>query len=164
MNTFYLGGIFSFICRDRFGNLKWKDKTHNLVTTAGLQKILDMIYSLGGVVADAQYYIGLTGGTPTLNVLDTLSSHAGWTEITGYTEGVRQIYNPARTSLVVSNTASLATFSINASETVGGSFLASSNTGTSGLLLTEAAFSNGNKSVTSGDTIQVEYDFTAASS
>jgi len=164
MENFKLGGIFYVTCYDADGNIKWKDQSKNLVVDVGLEHILDIIFSLGGATANPNYYIGLTDGSPTISANDTLGSHAGWNEIQDYTEGARQEYIEARTGLTVDNSANKAIFSINATATVGGSFITSVDTGTTGLLLAVAPFANGDKSVTNGDTVEVQYDFSSASS
>ncbi len=159
-----IGGVFKVTCYDKNGKIKWNDVSKNLVSNVGLEHVLDAIFSLGGVVANANYYIGLTDGTPTVAAADTLASHAGWVEVSGYVEPARQEFVEARTSRTISNSASKAVFSINATATVGGCFITSASTGTTGLLLAASAFANGDKSVTNGDTIEVQYDFTATSS
>ena len=164
MNTFKLGGFFTVECFDKNGKLKWQDVSHNIVTDEGIIHILDTIFSLNGATPNSHYYIGITDASPTISSADTLSSHAGWSEITPYSETTRQEYNEERTGLVVSNTSAKATFSINASATLGGSFVASTDTGTSGLLLSVSAFANGDKSVSNGDTIVISYEFHGASS
>ena len=63
---------------------------------------------------------------------------------------------------VVTNTASKAVFSINGTTTVGGAFLTSNNTksGTTGTLFSAADFqSPGDRSVVSGDILNVTYTF-----
>ncbi len=82
-DRFKLGGVFSLECYDKNGKLKWSDKFHNLVVNQGLQNILDVMFSSGSQAAT--WYLGLTDGTPTVAAADTLASHAGWTEETGYT-------------------------------------------------------------------------------
>ena len=72
-------------------------------------------------------------------------SHAGWTEITAYT-GNRPAWTPgAVATQSVSNTASPAAFTINATVTIAGSFLSGVNTGTGGRLYSEGNFTAGNK-------------------
>ena len=161
--NFKMGGIFRIKCFDSEGNLKWEDTSKNLVVDEGLQHILDAVFTLSAVTPNANYYIGLTDGTPAVSANDTLASHAGWVEVTAYSEANRQEYVEARTSLTVDNSASKAIFSMNASSTVGGAFIASVNSGTAGLLLAASAFANGDKAVTNGDTIEVQYDFSASS-
>ena len=160
---FKLGGIFRIKCFDIKGILKWETVSKNLVVDEGLAHVLDAVYTLGGVTPNANYYIGLSDGTPSVAASDTLAAHPGWTEITGYSEPTRQEYIEVRTGLTVDNSANKAIFSINASNTVGGAFITSVNSGTSGMLLAASAFANGDKSVTSGDTIEVQYDFSASS-
>lgn len=155
-----LGGVFEIVCRDKFGNVKWKDTAKNLVTTAGLQHVLDTVFSGGTAVAT--WYVGLLSATPTLAAGDTLASHAGWTEFTSYADN-RKEYVEVRSNQTLSNTASKASFAINAnSSSIGGAFLASAATGTTGTLMSEAAFTGGNKAADSGDTLEVTYTFTGA--
>lgn len=159
-----VGGTFYFTCYDPEGNVKWKEEAKNLVVDEGLNHILDVLYLSATAQVDP-WYVGLTDGTPTVAAGDTLASHVGWTEVTAYTEGVRQEFVDARTNQQVDNSASKATFSINTnSTTIGGAFLASDSTagGTTGILLCVAAFSGGDKTADSGDTLEVEYQFSAA--
>lgn len=161
--NFKLGGIFRIKCFDSDHNLKWETKSKNLVVDEGLQHILDAIFTLSAVTPNANYYIGLTDGTPAISANDTLAAHAGWVEVTAYSEAARQEFVEVRTTLTVDNSASKAIFSMNASTTVGGAFIGSVDTGTAGLLLAASAFANGDKAVTSGDTIEVQYDFSGSS-
>jgi len=158
-----LGGIFRIKCFDPKRNLKWETESKNLVVNEGLNHILDTIFALGGEVANTSYFIGLTDGTPTISANDVLASHAGWTEVTAYSEASRQEYVETRTALVVDNSAAKAIFSMNSSSTVGGAFISSAASGTSGMLLAASAFANGDKAVDDGDTIECEYSFSAAS-
>jgi len=163
-DKFKLGGVFLVTCYDKYGKMKWQERSKNLVVTVGLEHILDGLFSLGGVIANPNYYLGLTDGTPTIVAGDTLGSHAGWAEVADYDETTRQAFTAARTGLTVDNSVSKAVYSINATATVGGAFITSADTGTTGLLLAASAFSNGDKPVTSGDTVEVQYDFSATSS
>lgn len=156
------GGRFTVECYGADGRLKWRDSFHNLVTNVGLQYLLD-----AGLLGGAQvstWYVGLTDGTPTVAAGDTMASHAGWTEVTAYSEATRPAYSASRSGQTVSNSATKATFSVNATATVGGAFLASDSTkgGTAGTLLCAGAFSGGDKAVANGDTLNVQYDFSAA--
>jgi hypothetical protein len=63
---------------------------------------------------------------------------------------------------VISNSASVAVFSINGTVTVAGAFLTSNNTkgGTTGILFSASDFqSPGDRAVVSGDTLNVTYQF-----
>lgn len=163
MNRLSLGGIFRVKCYSSQGILKWEDTTKNMVVDVGLQHILDLVFSLGAETAKPNFYIGLTDGTPVFASTDTMVTHAGWVEDGNYTEAVRQEFVEVRSTLTVGNSASKAVFSINATTTIGGAFIVSDTSGTAGLLVAGAAFSNGDKSVFLGDTIEVQYDFTASS-
>lgn len=150
-------------CVSEWRGLIYFSKFSNIVVDAGIN------YSLSaGLAAGAQitsWYVGLAAATPTFAAGDTMSSHAGWTEITGYSESTRQVWTPGAVSgKSVSNTASKATFSVNASVTTGGGFLTSGSakSGTTGTLFAGQADSNGNRNFFSGDTIQVTYTFSAA--
>jgi len=160
------GGVFKIECLDRDGNHKWSAESHNLVVNVGLKDMNDKYFS--GSSYTAAWYIGLYGAaasnTPAAG--DTMASHAGWTEVTAYSQSTRPAcsFGAATTAdpSVIDNSASTATFTINGTVTVGGAFLASDNTkgGTSGILFSAADFqSPGDRSVVSGDTLNVTYTF-----
>lgn len=157
-------GRWDIVCKDKSGKIKWTDKIENLVTNAGLDHALDAVLSAGTQITT--WYVGLTDGTPTVAAGDTMSSHAGWAEVTAYTESVRQTWTDGGvSSQSVDNSASTADFSINSnSTTVGGAFLTSNSTksGTTGTLFAVGAFSAGDKSLDSGDTLSVTATYTAA--
>jgi len=155
-----LGGVFTLWCIGKDGDHKWTMTASNLVVNEGLTHVLDTVLIGSSQITD--WYIGLTDGSPTPASGDTLASHGGWTEADEYSEGARQAYSGVRSDQTVSNSASKATFSINGSATIGGAFLCSASSGTSGTLLAVAAADGGNKSVTSGDTILATYAITAA--
>lgn len=160
------GGVFTVECRDKDGNLKWTAQSPNLVVNVGLQDMNTKYFS--GSAYTAAWYIGLYGAAASNNPAagDTAASHAGWTEVTAYSQATRPAatFGTATTAdpSVISNSASPATFSINATTTVGGAFLISNNTkgGTTGTLFSAADFqSPGDRSVVSGDTLSVTYQF-----
>lgn len=160
-------GKFLIECYDKDGKLKWTDESKNLVVNVGLQYMAGT--SLDGSTARiTSWYLGLYGAASSNNPAagDTMSSHAGWTEVTDYTEATR----PAATFVaattanpsVVTNSASKAQFTMNATVTVGGAFLTSNNTkgGTSGTLFSAKDFSApGDRNVVSGDVVLVTYTF-----
>lgn len=159
-----VGGRFDFACYGKDGKLKWTDSTHNLVTTEGQQHILDVLFTGTGESQVDPWYVGLADGSMTPAAGDVMNSHVGWTEFTEYDEATRQAYVDVRSSQTVSNTASKASFTVNAAGGgFGGGFLASDNTrgGTTGILLCAAALA-ADRTVASGDTIEVTYTFTAA--
>lgn len=157
------GGIFTVVCRDKAGNVKWVEQGHNLVVNAGLNHIRDVTLLAGTQVTT--WYAGLTQGSPTFAAADTMASHAGWTESTAYSEANRQTWTGAAGSTgASSNSASPAVFSINATATIGGVFLTSNNTkgGSTGTLYSGVAFTGGNRSVQNGDTLTVTYNHSVA--
>jgi hypothetical protein len=155
-------GRWDVVCRDkRTGKIKWTDTIHNLVTNEGLNHLLDV--TLSGAAQDTTWFVGLTDSAPTAAAGDTLASHAGWTEITDYDEVNRVAWVDGGVSgQSLSNTASPADFTIDASVTVGGAFLAGVNTGTSGVLYAVGAFTAGDKGLSDNDVLTVTATFTAA--
>ncbi len=156
-------GKFTFECYDKDGNLKWTAESKNLVVNVGLQYMAGT--GLDGATSRiTSWYIGLygAGASNTPAASDTLSSHAGWTEITPYSGNRPAATFAAATTAnpsVVTNSASKASYSITSSATVGGAFLASAASGTSGTLFSASDFTGGDRSVVNGDTLQVTYTF-----
>ncbi len=151
-------------CFDKEGKLKWREEFDNLVTTAGKNDLLTQY--LKGSTYTAAWYVGLTGATPTFDAADTMSSHAGWTENSA---DYSQANRPALTlgsasSGSIDNSASKAAFSITGTATIGGAFVVNNSTkgGTSGTLYGGAAFTEGNRSVVNGDTLNVQVTLTAS--
>lgn len=159
-------GYFTVECRDAQGNVKWVEHTPNLVVNVGLQDMNTKYFTGSGYTA--AWYLGLYGAAASNNpaASDTMSSHAGWTEVTAYSQSTRPAcsFGTASTAnpSVISNSGSAATFSINGTTTVGGAFLTSDNTkgGTTGTLFSASDFTSpGDRSVVSGDTLTVTYTF-----
>ena len=127
--------------------------------------------ALTSVTQITTWYIGLygAGASNTPAAGDTMASHAGWTEVVPYSNATRvaATFVTATTAnpSVVTNAASPATFTINATETVGGAFLTSGSakSGTTGTLFSAADFAApGDRSVVSGDVLSVTYTFSLA--
>ena len=160
------GGVFTVQCFDKDGQLKWSASTPNLVVNVGLKDMNEKYFS--GSSYSATWYLGLYGAASSNNPAagDTMASHSGWTEVTDYSESTRPqcVFGTATTAdpSVISNTTSVAVFSINNATTVGGAFLTSDNTkgGTTGILFSAADFqAPGDRSVVSGDVLNVTYQF-----
>jgi hypothetical protein len=160
------GGAFIVQCFDSAGNLKWTEENHNLVVNVGLKDMNDKYFS--GSAYTAAWYIGLYGAASSNDPAagDTMASHAGWTEVTDYTEATRPAATFAAATTadpsVITNSASVAVFSINGTVTVGGAFLTSNNTkgGTTGILFSASDFAApGDRAVVSGDVINCTYTF-----
>jgi len=158
------GGTFTVTCYDQNGETKWVDIAPNLVTNVGLQSMNTQFFT--GSAYTAAWYVGLVNGTAastTFSGGDTLASHAGWTENSSYT-GNRKAASFSAATLAdpsnINNSASSASFTMNANATVAGAFLANVATGTTGLLFSAADFqSPGDRTVVSGDVLNVTYSF-----
>lgn len=162
-------GVYYVECHDKDGNLKWTAESKNLVVNVGLQYMAGT--ALTSVAQITTWYIGLygAGASNTPAAGDTMSSHAGWTEVVPYSNATRVAATFATATTanpsVVTNSASPATFNINATATVGGAFLTSGSakSGTTGTLFSAADFSSpGDRSVVSGDILSVTYTFSLA--
>ncbi len=152
-------------CFGKDGKLKWEDRFHNLVVDEGLDDSLDK--HLKGSGYTAAFYVGLTDGTPTPAAGDDMTTHAGWAEAVPYSEATREVLTLGSVSgQSVDNSASKASFSINAGDTVGGAFVSTDNTksGTSGILYGIGAFTGGDRIVANNDTLNVTVTLTAAAS
>lgn len=162
-------GMFKIECHDAQGNLKWQAESKNLVVNGGLQDMNSKYFT--GAAYTATWFLGLYGAGSTNNpaASDTMASHAGWVENTGYSNATRPVCtfgtpttaNPS----VATNSASPASFTINASSTVGGAFLTSNSTkgGTTGILFSAADFgAPGDRSVVSSDILSVTYTLSLA--
>jgi hypothetical protein len=165
-NKLRAGGIFTVECRDKSGNLKWQSKSHNLVVNVGLADMNTKYFKGSGYTA--AWYVGIYGpaSTNSPSSSDTMASHAGWTEVTAYTNATRPVatFGAATTAdpSVIANSASPAQFLINASANVGGAFLTTGDLpgGTSGVLFSASDFqAPGDRVVQNGDTLNVTYTF-----
>jgi len=161
-------GRFTATCYDSEGNLKWEEHFPNLVVNVGKIDLLNKYFA--GTSYTAAWYLGLVNGgtSPTYNAADTMSSHSGWTEITGYSNSTRPAasFGSATASGGGAGSAGTGTistsataFNINATNTVAGAFLTTSNTigGTTGTLFSAGSFTSGNRSVLSGDVLNVTW-------
>jgi len=158
-----VGGVFEFeLVRDGKVIDKWQD--HNLVTNEGLNDLLSVC--LVGGTQKASWYVGLFEGnyTPLATVTAATVASAA-TECTAYDEATRPAWGGATpASQSTTNSASKATFTINATKSVYGAFLVSNNTkgGTGGVLFAITRFSSV-RSVVATDQLLVTYTVSAAS-
>jgi len=157
------GGIYTVECVGPDGQVKWADSFHNLVMNGGLAN-MNGAY-LAGSAQSTTWYLGLVtgpGSGTTFAAGDTLASHAGWTESTSYTGNRKSVTFGSATTAnpsVITNSASPSSFAMNATATIAGAFLCNVATGTSGVLFSAGDFTGGDKSVASGDTLNVTYTF-----
>ena len=160
------GGVFKVTCIGVDGQVKWEENLKNLVVNVGLKDMNDKYFT--GSAYTAAWYIGLYGAAASNNPAagDTAASHAGWTEVVPYSNATRPAATFAAATTadpsVITNSASPASFSIDDTATVGGAFLISDNTksGSTGVLFSASDFAApGDRSVASGDTLNVTYTF-----
>jgi hypothetical protein len=177
--TVGLEGVYTVVCRDAEGNVKWEDQFPNLVNAVGKELMLDTLLS-GSAYTTVGPFLGLiSGASPTFAAADTMTSHAGWTEFTNYTVGGSAVRGTASfasaTSAgttptnVTSKTATAIIYTITGGGgTVGGCFLVtgtgavSTQGSTTGTLYSAGAFATA-KITTAGDTVSVTYSTTATS-
>lgn len=153
-------------CFDENGNLKWEENFHNLVTTQGLNYLLNTAFLTNQADPAITYtpitawYVGLKGSGAVASS-DTLASHAGWSEITTYTTGggaVRDTFkgNALSSSGSINNSSSKASFTMNSSSDIFGCFLCSVNTGGTGSdILYGVGDFVASRSVVTNDVLQV---------
>lgn len=158
------GGVFTVTCYDSNGNEKWVEIAPNLVVNTGLQDMNTKFFA--GSAYTAAWYLGLVNGTSTSTIYsggDTLASHAGWDENTSYTGNRKAVTFGAATLADpsnINNASSAASFTMNANATIAGAFLANVATGTSGTLFSVSDFqSPGDRTVVSGDVLNITYSF-----
>jgi hypothetical protein len=146
--------IFHFVARYKDGSVKWKESIRNLVTTEGGTDLLDKYFKGSSYTAG---WFCLLKGSGTSAVGDTLASHAGWSEITAYSGN-----RPALTfgtASARSLAATAVTFTFSGAATVAGAGVCTVATGTSGILYNSANFTGGDKTMASGETLDVTVTF-----
>lgn len=131
---------------------------HNEITVVGKNHLLDVVFGAASPVAQVDpWYIGLINQspTPTTSENDTLASHAGWVEFSGYS-GNRKAWDDTDSANKVKGTNTVSTFVINATGDVHGIFIASVDTGTAGILWATGSFDS-SLSVVNTDELKITY-------
>lgn len=158
-----VGGIFH--CEHvRDGEVIDSWEQPNLVTNEGLNHLLDVYFH--GTTQITTWYLGLFEGnyTPLSSVTAATITSAS-TECTAYDESTRVAFDEAAaSSQAITNSASKATFTFNATKTIYGAFLASASakSATTGTLFSATRFSS-SKAVVDDDQLLLTYTFTASS-
>ncbi len=156
-------GVYTVTCVDSDGVEKWSDTFHNLVMNGGVANMNSVYFASG--TQSTTWYLGLVTGPAsgtTFAAGDTLAIHAGWTENTDYTGSRKSVTFGSATTAnpsVITNSASPSSFAITGTATIAGAFLCNVASGTSGVLFSAGDFTAGDKSVASGDTLNVTYTF-----
>jgi len=154
--------IYRATARRLDGSVKWFAERCNIVPTIGLTDNLD-VHLLNGSQSAIWYLVPITG-TMTILPADTMASKA-WTEFTNYDEVTREVWSGVRTSLVATNAASKGTITSSGdAQVIKGLALANSATKgeTASVLFSVAAFNLGDKSLDTGETLDLEYEITIA--
>lgn len=133
---------------------------HNDITNEGKNLILEVMFHDGTQIASASWFSGLVSlsGYTALAAADTMASHGGWTEFTGYSQSTRVAWGPgAAASQQITNSSPM-TFDITSSGTVKGIFITSNSTkgGTTGKLWATGLFA-ADVPVTNGDQLKITY-------
>ena len=153
----------------------WEVKQKNLVPVAGRNDSLTKYFK--GSAYTATWFVGLIDNanfsaladTDTAAKITTSAPTGGtnaWRESVAYTETVRQTLTLGTAALgIISNSASLATFTMNAPTVLKGGFLVSNSTkgGTTGVLFGEVGFALGTQTLVSGNILTIQVDITATS-
>lgn len=140
-----------------------RDWSHypNGAVTVGLNSVLDV--SFRNQTQITAWYMGLidNSGFSALSAADTMSSHAGWTELTTYTNATRPAWSPGAASGGSITISSAISFTTNADSDIRGIFISSVNTkpSTTGTLWATAIEASG-RSISNGSTYQVFYTVT----
>lgn len=149
---------YHFKCFDENGEFVWEDTIPNLVVDVGSNFVLDTVFRGSGYTAS--WFLGLVSSVSftAYAAADTMASHAGWTEFTGYSQANRVAATFGSAAAAKALTASAASvFTINATGTVKGAFLTTNNTksGTTGTLYSASNFTQGDRPVASGYSVEV---------
>lgn len=160
-------GVYTVECV-RDGEVIWTDAIHNTVMTVGKNLALDTFLA-GSAYTVTGPYMGLISSTSysAISAADTMSSHAGWLEAGNanaptYTSPRKTAVWSAASAGAKALSAALS-FAITGTGTVKGAFMVYGSgavttiDNTSGTLLSAGLFSGGDRSVVSGDTLNVSY-------
>jgi hypothetical protein len=149
-----------FIEHWREGKLLGKYAVPNDIVNEGKNKILDVMFNGATQIANNSWFIGLinNAGYSAVAAGDTMSSHAGWAEATGYNEATRVAWGSGSAASQQVTNGTAATFTINATATLKGVFVVTNSTkgGTTGVLWATALFAS-TVSVDSGDQLKITY-------
>ena len=162
-----VGGVFIIECYDRFGNFKWIEKTHNIVTNQGLDFLLNVLLHRSTQI-DPWYCVLVETNTTATSAM-TYAAPV-YTETTAYSEVTRPEYaEAAASSQSITNSASKAAFTMNATKTLYGASLVGGGTDPTvkgnilggGTLLCYAKF-GASRVAESADIVYLTYTFSAA--
>ena len=145
----------------RNGEVVHSSEDHNLITTAGANLMLDIMFDGATQVPSSGWFVGLiSGNSPAVNVANTmLTASRSWSEFTDYSEATRESYTTDDPSSgAISNGTTLAEFTIDTAGTIGGGFLCtdSAKAGTGGVMFSASSYAS-SYAVAIGDIYRVAY-------
>ena len=151
-------GRYLVKCFDVHGTLKWLEEFENLVVNQGRTDILEKYFR--GSAYTAAWFMGFKNALGGQAAGDTLASHVGWTEVNPQgANRVQLTFNAAASNSITTGQFNVP-ITLAGPTDVGGAFVCSSQTGTSGVLYSVGDFSQ-LRSVISGDMLQVSQTFNA---
>lgn len=164
------GGVFKGEVFDRLGNMvrSWRFDPglliRNGITNQGIMDNESVAFGAGS--QHTQWFMGLVDNASWTNFLpgDTAASHGTWIECTAYDEAARPQWIPgAPAGNVITNPTSV-TFTMNATKTVKGAFIASASakSATTGVLWSEGPF-NSLQSLVATQLLKLSYTLTGSS-
>lgn len=133
----------------------------NLVVNQGKNDILGVYFNDGTATAGSSWFMGLMSDSGFTGIVagDTAASHAGWAEMTSYSETTRPVWGQGAPAGQAITNASPVTFSITGTANLKGGFIITNSTkgGTSGKLWAAALFT-APVPVTNGDQMKATYN------
>lgn len=151
-----------FYCEHRRnGKLVANYEWFNTIMDAAVNKLWDTYFNALTQISAGSWVISLISGASfsAISAADTMAAHAGWLEMTGYSEGVRQPWGQGAAATRAITNASPVLFTSSGTATVNGMFITSQNTkaGTTGVLWSAGQFTGGPASVVLNDELRVTY-------
>lgn len=131
----------------------------NGLCTVGINKALEVMFRLDTQLA--AFYVGLIDDTSfsAVSSADTMSSHGGWIEFTGFSGANRPAWGPIAAAAGSMTNTTAFSYTLTSDATLRGVFVTSgqAKSGTSGTIWATALQT---RSVTNGDTLQGTYTTT----
>ena len=153
-----LHGYFLWTRYDSKRRFRGCGRIYNMVTTAAINNLLDVYFN--GASQTATWYMGLIdlASFTSIDAADTMSSHAGWQEVTTYSQSTRPSWGQAAAASGSINNPSAAQFTFTATKTIHGLFVASNNVknGTTGILWNTAILDS-NETFNAGELLKLFY-------
>lgn len=158
-HSLILSGQFRWEIVDQFGVPIERGVIANGIVDDAIDDLLDSHFSNG--TPEAAWYLGLIDTTnfSALSSSDSMGSHAGWQELTGYSEATRPAWGPGNSASGVKTNAAAVVFTASSDINVKGLFVASNNTkgGSTGTLWSTATFGT-EKNLAPGRALKAFYE------